>query len=411
MTSVRFDVAIVGTGHAGAQAAIALRQGGFDGSLALIGEEADLPYERPPLSKDYLSGTKTLSQIMLRPTTFWAERKIVTLLGRRVMQVEPGAHTLLLSDQTTVEYGVLIWAGGGHPRKLTCSGEALSGVHYVRTRADVDAILSRLSTIERAVVVGGGYIGLEAAASLRKLGKEVVVLEALERVLARVAGRELSTFFEQEHRTHGVDLRTGVAVEGILGQDGHVTGVQIAGGEMLSCDTVIVGIGIIPAVEPLRVAGATGATGVLVDQHCRTSLPDIFAIGDCAAHVNRFADGATIRLESVQNATDQALVVARTILGQPAPYDSLPWFWSNQFDLRLQTVGISAGHDSTVLRGDVKSRSFSIVYLKCGRVIALDCVNATRDYVQGRKLILDRAAPSIARLADGNVPLKELSIQ
>jgi 3-phenylpropionate/trans-cinnamate dioxygenase ferredoxin reductase subunit len=257
-------------------------------------------------------------------------------------------------------------------------------------------------------VIGGGYIGLEAAAVLAKLGKHVTLLEALPRVLARVAGPDLSAFYEGEHRAHGVDLRTGAAVECIEGDGTRATGVRLADGSVLAAEMVIVGIGIVPAVEPLLAAGAAGGNGVDVDAHCRTSLPDVFAIGDIAAHANHFAGGGRIRLESVQNANDMATVVAKAIAGEAAPYHAVPWFWSNQYDLKLQTVGWSAGHDEAVTRGDPATRSFSVVYLKGGKVVALDCVNATKDYVQGRALVLAGAAPDRAKLADVGVPLKEM---
>ena len=243
---------------------------------------------------------------------------------------------------------------------------------------------------------------------LTKLGKHVTVLEALDRVLARVAGEPLSRFYEAEHRAHGVDLRLNTVVECIEETDGRASGVRLAGGEIVPCEMVIVGIGIIPAIEPLRAAGAEGGNGVAVDEHGRTSLPDIFAIGDCALHANPFADGLPIRLESVQNANDLATAAARTIVGDPEPYHSVPWFWSNQYDLRLQTVGLSTGHDQAIVRGDIASRSFSIVYTKGGVVIALDCVNATKDYVQGRAFVTGRIAVDPARLADASVPLKSM---
>jgi 3-phenylpropionate/trans-cinnamate dioxygenase ferredoxin reductase subunit len=258
------------------------------------------------------------------------------------------------------------------------------------------------------VVIGGGYIGLEAAAVLAKLGKHVVLLEALDRVLARVAGETLSRFYEAEHRAHGVDLRLGVTVDCIEGRDGVASGVRLAGGEIIPAGAVIVGIGIVPAVAPLLAAGAEGGNGVRVDPHCRTSLPDIYAVGDCALHDNPYGGGAPLRLESVQNANDQANTAARDIIGQGAPYDAVPWFWSNQYDLRLQTVGLSAGFDREIVRGDPAARAFSIVYLREGRVVALDCVNATRDYVQGRALVAARAELPPERLADASVPLKEL---
>ncbi|MEO9133332.1 MAG: FAD-dependent oxidoreductase [Sphingomonas sp.] len=408
MPAARYDILIVGAGHAGAQAAIALRQRKFEGTIALLGDEPELPYERPPLSKDYLAGDKPFERIMIRPADFWEARDIATLLGRKVVTVNAAAHEVTTDDGGTIGYGSLIWATGGSPRRLTCSGHSLRGVHSVRNRADVDRMIAELPDVNRVVVIGGGYIGLEAAAVLTKLGKHVTVLEALDRVLARVAGEPLSRFFEAEHRAHGVDLRTGVTVESIEERDGAATGVKLADGTILACEMVIVGIGIIPAVEPLLAAGAAGGNGVLVDAQCRTSLPDIFAIGDCAAHANRFAEGAVIRLESVQNATDQANVAAKLLCGETGVYEAIPWFWSNQYDIRLQTMGLSTGYDQTVVRGDPATRAFSVIYLKAGRVIALDCVNMTRDYAQGRGLVLAGSAPGPALLADPETPLKTL---
>ncbi|HEY0623140.1 NAD(P)/FAD-dependent oxidoreductase [Sphingomonas sp.] len=406
---MRYDVVIVGAGHGGAQAAIALRQAKFEGSIAIIGEEPELPYERPPLSKEYFSGEKAFERILIRPAAFWEERKVDMLLGRRVVSVDPEGHRVVTADGESIGYGHLIWAAGGAPRRLGCSGNDAAGVHTVRTRADADRMTAELHQVTRAVVIGGGYIGLEAAAVLAKAGKQVVLLEALDRVLARVAGEPLSRFFEAEHRAHGVDVRLGVAVDCIESEGGKATGVRLKDGEVIAAEMVIVGIGIVPAVESLIAAGAEGGNGVAVDGHCRTSLPDVFAIGDCALHANAFADGMPVRLESVQNANDQATVAAKTIAGIEAHYDAVPWFWSNQYDLKLQTVGLSTGHDASVVRGDPATRSFSVIYLREGQVIALDCVNATKDYVQGRKLVVERMAIDPVRLADAGTPLKELA--
>lgn len=403
-----FDVLIVGGGHGGAQAAIALRQRRFEGTIAVIGEDPELPYERPPLSKDYLAQDKPFERILIRPAAFWVEREVRMLTGRRVVSVDPEAHSVTVGDGETIGYDQLIWAAGGHPRRLSCPGADLAGVHSVRTRADVDRLMGELAGTSRVAVIGGGYIGLEAAAVLTKLGRAVMVLEAQDRVLARVAGVALSRFYETEHRAHGVTVRLGAAVEAIEGANGWVGGVRLAGGEMVPAEMVIVGIGIVPAVEPLLAAGAEGGNGVSVDEHGRTSLPDIWAIGDCAVHANAFAEGLPIRLESVQNANDMATTVARAITGEATPYHAVPWFWSNQFDLRLQTVGLSTGHDQEVVRGDPASRSFSIIYLKQGRVVALDCVNAAKDYVQGRALVERRMAIAPDVLADGDRPLKDL---
>ncbi|GAY22227.1 NAD(P)/FAD-dependent oxidoreductase [Sphingobium fuliginis] len=403
---MHFDVLIVGGGHGGAQVAAMLRTQKFKGSIAIVSEETELPYERPPLSKEYFAGEKTFERIQLRPSKYWEEREVPLLLGQRVIDVDHIAHEVSTDSGATIGYGKLVWATGGSPRMLPIPGGDLPGVQGVRTKADADVLKAASELARQIVVIGGGYIGLEAAAVLTKAGKKVVVLEAQDRVLARVAGEELSRFYEQEHRDRGVDLRLGVIVQAIEGKD-HVTGVRLADGEVIPAELVIVGIGIVPAVEPLIAAGAQGGNGILVDRHCKTSLPDIYAIGDCAAHANDFAGGAVIRLESVQNANDQANVVAKGICGDEVPYHAIPWFWSNQYDLRLQTAGLSNGHDQAILRGDPSTRSFSVVYLKGGRVIALDCVNAARDYVQGRMIVSAALEVSPDRLADVNRPLKE----
>ena len=405
----QYDVLIVGAGHGGAQAAIALRQAKFEGSIAVVGEEPDYPYERPPLSKEYFSGEKSFDRIMIRPAAFWADRQIEMLLGKRVTSVDPQAHRATLADGSTIGYGSMIWATGGAPRRLSCSGHDLAGVHAVRTREDADRMLAEMDRTTNVVVIGGGYIGLEAAAVLAKFGKKVTVLEALDRVLARVAGEPLSRFYEAEHRAHGVDVQLNARVDCLLGDTGgRVSGVRMADGAVLPADMVIVGIGIVPAVEPLIAAGAAGGNGVDVDEYCRTSLPDIYAIGDCAMHANAFAGGARIRLESVQNANDQANVAAKHILGGTEPYHAVPWFWSNQYDLRLQTVGLSTGFDEALVRGDPATRSFSVVYLKEGRVLALDCVNAVKDYVQGKALVVGGLSPARESLTDAAAPLKSL---
>lgn len=292
-----------------------LRTQKFEGSIAIVGEEPELPYERPPLSKEYFAGEKEFERIQLRPAKYWDEREVTMLLGERVVSVDPVGHIVTTDDGKAIGYGKLVWATGGRPRMLSIPGGDLPGVQGVRTRADADAMKAASESARQIVVIGGGYIGLEAAAVLTKAGKKVVLLEALDRVLARVAGVELSRFYEKEHRDHGVDLRLGVCIDAIEGES-RATGVQLSNGEVIPADLVIVGIGIVPAVEPLLAAGAEGGNGVLVDRFCKTSLPNIYAIGDCAAHENAFAEGATIRLESVQNANDQANVVAKGILGR-----------------------------------------------------------------------------------------------
>lgn len=402
-----YDVLIVGTGHAGAQAAIALRQEGFAGTIAMIGEEAYPPYERPPLSKEYLAGDKPFERIMIRPERFWEERSVTLRLGEEVTAVDADARCVTTAAGAVIGYEHLIWAAGGHARRLSCAGHDLAGVHGVRTRADVDRLIAELPGVEQVVVIGGGYIGLEAAAVLTKVGKQVTIVEAQDRVLARVAGEALSRFYEAEHRAHGVTVRLNESVTCIEGE-GVVSGVRLADGTVLPAQMAIVGIGIMPAVAPLLAAGAVGDNGVTVDAQGRTSLPHVFTVGDCAAHANDFAGGAVIRLESVQNANDQATTAARTIAGREAAYHAVPWFWSNQYDLKLQTVGLSIGHDRAILRGDPATRSFSVVYLRGGKVIALDCVNAMRDFVQGKALVAGGAVVAEDALADATRPLKTL---
>lgn len=405
------DVLIVGTGHGGAQAAIALRQHGFEGTVMMVGRDTAPPYERPPLSKEYLAGDKAFERIMIRPEKFWGDKAVGLRLGAGVTAIDPQGHMVKLSDGSQIGYKKLIWSGGGDPRRMPCAGGNLNRVFYVRDKADADAMMAALSDgARRAVVIGGGYIGLEAAAVLRKLGCEVTLVEMLPRLLARVAGEELSTFYAEEHRRQGVDVRLSCGVTEILDDGaGKAAGVMLDDGSRLDCDMVVVGIGIVPAVGPLIAAGAAGSNGVDVDEFCRTILDDIYAIGDCAAHANDFADGAVIRLESVQNAHDMANTVARAIMGEKEPYHALPWFWSNQYDLKLQTAGLSLGYEETVLRGDPATRKFTVVYLKDGKPIAFDCVNTMKDYVQGRKLLeagAERIDPAL--LADPDVPLKDL---
>jgi len=406
----RADIVIVGTGHGGAQAAIALRQQGHEDRIVMVGRDNVPPYERPPLSKEYLAGDKPFERIMIRPEKFWTDKNIEMKLGQGVSEIDWLAHEITFSDGSKLGYRKLIWAGGGDPRRLACPGANLQRVFYVRDKKDADAMMAALEQgAKRAVVIGGGYIGLEAAAVLRKLDCDVTLVETLPRVLARVAGEDLSEFYQAEHRRQGVDVRLETGVVKIVGEDGKVTGVELDSGEVVDCDMVVAGIGIIPAVAPLIAAGAAGSNGVDVDLYCRTTLDDIYAIGDCAAHANAFADQAVIRLESVQNANDMANTVAKAIMGDKQPYHALPWFWSNQYDLKLQTAGLNLGFDETVVRGDPATRKFTVVYLKEGRPIAFDCVNTMKDYVQGRKLI-ENGIGVVSKdiLADSETPLKEL---
>jgi len=403
-----FDVLVVGAGHGGAQLAIALRRRGFAGTIAVVSAERDVPYERAQLSKDYLSGESHFDRLVLRPEAFWRECDISLLLGRTVMTVNPTARRVVLQYGDVIHYGALVWAAGGRPRNLTCTGARLQGVFTLRTRSNVDDLRQELPSAERVVIVGSGYIGLEAAAALRKSGKHVTVLEGLGRVLAREGGEALSRFYEAQHRAHGVEILLNAKVQTIERKGPRACAVRIKGDQVVPADLVIVDAGITPACEPLLSAGAKGGNGVVVDAYGRTSLPYIYALGDCAIHPSPYADGALVRLESVQNACDMATTVAKAITRELEPYTAVPSFWSDQYDLRLRTAGLSAYHDDAVMRGDPASGSFSILYRRSGRVVAVDCVNASNEFFHGRALVQNKVAAEPADLADTRVPLKDL---
>jgi 3-phenylpropionate/trans-cinnamate dioxygenase ferredoxin reductase subunit len=406
--SERFDVLIVGAGHGGATAAASLRQHRFQGTIALLSKETQLPYERPPLSKEYLSGERPLERMLIRPANHWAEHNIDLKLGHEVTAINSGERYVTLRSGQRVAYGTLIWAAGGRARNLSCEGGLLKGVHALRSLADADALKLELPAAQTAVIIGGGYIGLEAAAALSKAGKKVTLLESQDRVLARVAGEPVSRFFEAVHRSHGVDVRLSQEVACIDGSQGKVSSVRLRDGNALPADIVIVGVGIIPSVEPLLDAGAQGGNGVAIDERCATSLPDIYAIGDCALHMSRYAGGKWARIESVQNAHDQAQVVARSLSGTPSTYTAIPWFWSNQYDIKLQTIGLAMCSDAALVRGEPASQSFSVIYLREQQVVAIDCINAAKDFVQGRLLVSAGSRPATTALTDKNIPLKDL---
>lgn len=380
------DVLIVGGGQSGAYSAIALRNQEFLGSITVVGEEAGLPYERPPLSKEYFNGEKPFERLLIRPEKFWKEKEISLMSNEVVVSIDPVNHIAITDKESRINYKKCIWAAGGKPRNLNCPGADLPGIYSFKTREDADQILHDLERVEHVVIVGGGYIGLESASALIKKGKQVTLLEAGPRLLARVAGKTVSNYLDQLHRAKGVDIRIGVNLDRFIGKD-RVAAVRLADGEEIPCEMVIVGIGIIPCVSPLTVAGAKGENGVEVNAQGETSLQDIYAIGDCALHHNLFANGLAVRLESVQNANDQALIVAQNIVGKRTSYESIPWFWSNQYDIRLQTAGLSIGYEKEVLDGNPEGHSFSVLYLLDGHVVAIDCINSPKDFIKWKKLI------------------------
>ncbi len=399
-------IIIVGGGQAGATVAQDLRKRGFEGDITILGDEPQLPYRRPPLSKSYLAGEATEESLYQMKAPI-LERNAIRYRGDgRVVGIDRAQRAVHLENGERLSYDKLVLTTGGRARPLPLPGAEAPNVHLLRTVADVDAIREDLASARRVVIIGGGFIGLEAAAVARKLGLEVTVLEGLPRVLARVTAPETSAFFEQTHRAHGVDVRTGAQVTGLLGSP-TVDRVQLADGEELPADVVIVGIGLIPNTELAAEAGLDVDNGIVVDEFGRSSDPDILAAGDCTNHPNRFY-GRRIRLESVNNALEQARTVSATIMGEESPYDSVPWFWSDQYDLKLQMVGLSEGYERCVLRGDMASRRFALFYLKDGVIIAADTVSDPKDFMVAKKLVAARVQASAEQLADTTVPLSEL---
>ncbi len=392
MTSGR--ALIVGASHAGAQLAASLRQEGWAGEVVVIGDEAALPYQRPPLSKAYLAGKSSLQELAIRKAEFYEKQKI-RLLRATVTEIDRAAGQVVLGDGQTLAYDGLALCTGGRARPLAVPGIDLPGVFYLRAFADVEAIREAAASGRRAVIVGGGYIGLETAASLRALGLEVTVLEAAERVLERVTAAEVSMFYERIHRDAGVIVRTGALVEAVVG-DGRAREVVLAGGERIPADLVIVGVGLVPNTELASEAGLQVEDGVVIDDFASTSDPKIVAAGDCAIHhISRY--GRRVRLESVPSAGEQAKAAAATLCGKERPISALPWFWSDQYDLKLQIAGLNTGYDEIVLSGDpARDRDFTCYYLKRGRLLAADCVNRPRDFMKakralGQGLDVDRA--------------------
>lgn len=386
MTSQR--AVIAGASHAGAQLAASLRQEGWAGEIVLIGDESMPPYQRPPLSKAYLSGKSTLDEIALRSAEFYSKQRIQCLDAAVEAVDRPNGH-LSLSTGDAMPYDMLALCTGARARRLTVPGVGLSGVYYLRTAADADLVRKDAVAGRRAVIVGGGYIGLETAASLRKLGLDVTVLEAAERVLGRVTAPEVSGFFNRIHREEGVTIRTSACLEALTG-DSSVEEVIVAGGEVIRADIVIIGIGVEPNIELAAAAGLAVDNGVVIDEHARTSDPNIVAAGDCTSQVvARY--GRRIRLESVPSAAEQAKVAAATMCGKAKQITALPWFWSDQYDLKLQIAGLNTGYDDIVLSGDPNhDRDFTCFYLRQGELIAADCVNRPRDFMFSKRVIAQR---------------------
>jgi len=402
------QIVIAGGGQAAVQAVDTLRRKGFAGELTVVGDEPWLPYQRPPLSKKYLAGALERERLLIRPAQFFAERQVHTQLGRRVSEIAPREQHVRLDDGLVLPYDALVLATGSRPRRLPAPGADLAGVHYLRTIADADRIRAECAAGGRMVIIGGGYIGLEVAASARGLGLEVTVLEMAARVMSRVTCAEISAFYEAEHARQGVRIHCNETLRALHGdaRSGRVRAVLTEAGREYPADIVIIGCGVVPADELARAAGLTCENGVVTDVHCRTSDAAIYAAGDCASHLNR-QYGRHLRLESVDNAFEQGTTVALNLLGAATPHDKLPWFWSDQFDLKLVIVGVAQGFDSVILRGSAATRSFSACYLRGGELIAIDTVNQPKDQMAARKLIAAHARPDPDKLADAAIALRD----
>ena len=398
-------IVIVGASHASVQAIDTLRREGYAGRIVLVGDEPHLPYNRPPLSKKFLSGELERERLLLRSPQYYEQHAVETRLGVRVTAIDRSAQRLRLGDGAEFNYEKLLLCVGSRPRLLEVPGADLAGIHYLRTIADVDGIRAELPGARRLVVVGAGYIGLEAAASARHLGLEVIVLETADRPMNRVVAPEISAFYVRRHGREGVSIHCDTAVKAFSG-DGRVRSVVCDDAEF-PADLVIVGVGILPDVSLAAAAGIRCENGVWVDEQCRTSDPSVFAAGDCTNHPSvRY--GRRVRLESVDNAVEQAKTAAATMCGKPATHAHVPWFWSDQYDVKLQIAGLSQGYDQTVLRGDPDSGSFALYYLAQGELLAVDAINSPRDFMTGKRWIGEKKRPDVARLADPSVDLKTL---
>lgn len=398
---------IIGASHAAASMAATLRQEGWDGSITMVGEEEHSPYHRPPLSKAGLIGDKDAASLAIRPRDFYTAQGIELRLGVRAERIDREAQSVALSDGTSLSYSQLALMTGALPRRISLPGSDLDGVHYLRNIRDVDAIRAQLAPGKSAVIVGGGYIGLETAASLRSAGMQVTVLEAMSRVLQRVTAPEVSAFFTRVHEEEGVTVVTDTTVSAFTGED-VLIGVTCSDGREFAADIAIVGIGVVPDTALAQAAGLEVNDGIVVDEFARTSDAHILAAGDCTHHYNPIYD-RWLRLESVQNANEQARTAAKTVAGNPIAYHALPWFWSDQYDIKLQIAGLSIGYDEVVVRGDIASgRCFSLFYLCRGRLIAADAINRPRDFMAAKRAILDGCRPAPAALADDSVDLKTL---
>lgn len=399
-------VVIAGAGHAAGQTIATLKKQKFAGQIVLIGDEPYLPYQRPPLSKKFLSGDLSAERLHVKPESFYSDPKIEVRLETPIVAIDRDSKTLRTVHGDSVSYDKLVLALGSRVRRLSIDGADLDGVHYLRTIADVNSIRAELKNRKHAVIIGAGYIGLEVAAVIRQLGLDVTVVEMADRVMSRVVSAEISDFYQIEHTSHGVKLRLSTGITAFRGSD-RINAVEIADGEQVPADFVVVGVGIVPNTELAADAGLIVDDGIVVDDQCQTNDSNIYAVGDCTAHPNAIYN-RQLRLESVHNALEQAKTAASNICGNEAHYSQVPWFWSDQYDLKLQIAGLSTGYDDVIIRGNPADRSFACLYLKDGRLIATDAVNSPRDFLQSKVLIAGQLRIDRDKLADANVQLKDL---
>ena len=397
---------IIGASHAAAQLVSSLRQEGWEGKISLIGDEPNLPYHRPPLSKAFFVGEKTEDELLIRAADFYEKNKVDLLLGSRVTVIDRDAKKITLEDGAEISYTKLALTTGARVRKIPFTGSELAGVFYMRDLNDVKQTHKFTGPGKSAVIIGGGYIGLETAASLRKIGMKVTGIEAMSRVLQRVTAPEVSAFYTRVHTEEGVDIRTEAGVDAIVGEK-HVEGVRLADGSTVAADLVIIGVGVIPNIELAESAGLTIDNGIAVNEFATTNDPDIVAAGDCTNHYNPIYD-RKLRLESVQNATDQAKIAAKSICGKPEAYNALPWFWSDQYDLKLQIAGLSQGFDEVIIRGDSEQgRSFAAFYFSEGRFIAVDAINRPKEFMMSKRALTAGQTADPLKLADESIEIKD----
>lgn len=400
-------IVVVGAGQAGQQICESLRRGGYEGGLVLVGDEPDLPYQRPPLSKKFLTGSLEAQRLYLRPASYYEKQQIELRLDVRVERIDRARCTVHLSGGETLQYSGLALTTGTRVRPLTVPGADKAEIHYIRSLADGQRLAARLPQVQRIAVIGGGFIGLEVAAITRELGKEVVLLEAFDRLMARAVAPQVSAFYADLHRAHGVELLLSTGVTAIRTDGESHTVVTDTGGEY-HVDLLVVGIGVLPNCEVAEQAGLACRNGIVVDSCARTSDPLIVAAGDCTWHMNGFLKHE-LRLESVQNAVDQAKSAAASLLGQTSEYNQVPWFWSDQYDVKLQIAGIAMPHDEAVVRGDPLSQTFSVFYFRAGVLAAVDCLNRPAEHMAARKLLAQGTALLPAQAADTTFDLMALA--